>query len=61
MSVQVQQGEAAPEGAPRRHARVPPAGGAAEEREAEHGGRHLGRGHRLPLHALQDVPVLQVG
>ena len=60
MSLQVQQGPSAPEGAARGHARVPPAGGAAEERQAEHGRRPLGGGHRLPLHARQVVPVLQV-
>ena len=58
--MQMQQGETAPEGTARGHARVPPAGGAAEERQAEHGRRPLGRGHRLPLHARQVVPILQV-
>ena len=58
--MQMQQGATAPEGAARGHARVPPAGGAAEERQAEHGRRPLGGGHRLPLHARQVVPFLQV-
>ena len=56
----MQQGEASPEGAAGRHARLPAARGAAEERQAEHGGGPVGRGHRLPLHARQVLPLLQV-